>query len=280
MVDTYTTSTNVAHRRSTRRFYPAAAELLSVMRRWQQWGTLAWADTKFRYRRTTLGPMWITVSLAATIFSVGILYGTIFGGDLSQYLPYFAVGMIVWTYLSSSITEGCLIFIQASSLITSIPVPLVLNVYRMLAGALIVLAHNAVLIGFVWLIFPWPIGWVTLLAIPALALDTLALLGIILTCAIVCTRFRDLHQIVSNVLQLLFFLTPIMWLPSSLRGEQLKFFIHLNPFYYLIEVVRSPVLGIAPDITVWIVVALIALAMLAMGTSFYVHFRHRVAFWL
>jgi ABC-type polysaccharide/polyol phosphate export permease len=279
MENTNTTPATVAQP-STPRLYPAGIELLDVMRRWEQWGVLAWADTKFRYRRTTLGPSWITLSLAATIFSVGILYGTILGGDLSQYLPYFAVGMIVWNYLSSSITEGCLVFIQASSLITSIPVPLVLNVYRMLAGALIVLAHNAVLIVFLWLIFRWPIGWVTLLAIPGLVLASLALLGIILTCAIVCTRFRDLHQIVSNVLQLLFFLTPIIWLPSSLRGDQLRFFIHLNPFYYLIEVVRGPLLGVAPDIIIWVVVGSIALAMLAMGTVFYMRFRHRVAFWL
>jgi ABC-type polysaccharide/polyol phosphate export permease len=260
---------------------PALEELFSLVRHWEQWGVLAWADTKFRYRRTTIGPIWITLSLAATIFSVGILYGTILGsGDLSQYLPYFAIGMIIWAYLSSTMIMGCLVFIQAGSIIKAMPVPLVLHVYRMLAGAIIVLAHNALLIVLLWLLFRWPIGWVTLLALPGLALDTIALFGITLTFSIVCTRFRDLHQIISNILQLLFFVTPIIWAPASLRGEKLQFVLYLNPLYYLVEVVRKPLLGVLPNVTIWAVAGSIALASLVIGTTFYVRFRHRVAFWL
>ena len=264
-----------------RRIETAAAELFTVLRHWEQWWVLAWADTKFRYRRTTLGPIWITLSLAATVFSVGILYGTILGnGNLPDYLPYFAIGMIVWTYVSMSMIDGCTVFIKATSIIKAMPVPPVLHVYRMMAGELVVLAHNALLVVVLWLLFQWPIGWVTLLAIPGIALDTIALLGAILTFSIVCTRFRDFQQIISNVLQLIFFVTPIIWTPASLKGATMHFVIRLNPFYYFIEVVRQPLLGVAPDVVTWIIVGSLALVLLALGTTFYVRLRHRVAFWI
>ena len=74
--------------------------------RFAQWSTLAWNDIKFRYRRTTLGPLWITFGLGATVFSVGIFYGGLFGNELSQYLPYFAAGLIAWTFIGSTLSEG------------------------------------------------------------------------------------------------------------------------------------------------------------------------------
>src|SRR5215831_16136958 len=81
----------------------AGRELWKTLIHAPQWVTLAWNDIKLRYRRTTLGPLWIVLGLGATVFSVGILYGVLFGNELSQYLPYFAAGLIVWTFIGSSL---------------------------------------------------------------------------------------------------------------------------------------------------------------------------------
>jgi ABC-2 type transport system permease protein len=245
-----------------------------------QWSTLAWNDIKFRYRRTTLGPLWITLGLGATVFSVGILYGGLFGNELSQYLPYFAAGLIAWTFIGSTISEGCATFLGAAAIIRAVPVAPAVHVCRMLTRQLIMLAHNLALMVVLWLLFRWPLGWSILLFLPGLVVATLAVFGAVLTLSIVAARFRDIQLIVSTVLQLVFLLTPIMWDANSLRGVAVTYVVDLNPIYYLIEVVRRPLLGELPSMSSWLIASLTAALCLAVGCGFYARYRHRIAFWV
>jgi ABC-type polysaccharide/polyol phosphate export permease len=245
-----------------------------------QWSTLAWNDIKFRYRRTTLGPLWITLGLGATVFSVGILYGGLFGNELSQYLPYFAAGLIAWTFTGSTLSEGCGTFLGAAAIIRAVPVAPVVHVCRMLTRQLIMLAHNLALMVILWLLFQWPLGWSFMLVVPGLVLTVLAVFGAVLALSIVAARFRDIHLIVSTVLQLVFLLTPIMWEAKSLRGIAVTYGVDLNPIYHLIEVVRRPLLGETPLIISWLVSSMTAAVCLAVGCAFYARYRHRIAFWV
>src|SRR5262245_37653353 len=100
----------------------ASREILATLVRLAQWSTLAWNDIRFRYRRTTLGPLWITLGLGATVFSVGLLYGALFGNELSKYLPYFAAGLIIWSFIGSTLNDGCSTFLGAAAIIRAVPV--------------------------------------------------------------------------------------------------------------------------------------------------------------
>src|SRR5215813_7327351 len=136
----------------------AIRELTTSAAQWDTWSALAWADTKSRYRRTTIGPFWLTLSTGAMVGSVGILYAGLFGSDISEYLPFLGAGMIVWTFINAVITEGCNVFIASAGYIKSVPLPLAAHVYRLIARNAIILAHNAVLLVVLWLMFRWPIG--------------------------------------------------------------------------------------------------------------------------
>jgi ABC-2 type transport system permease protein/lipopolysaccharide transport system permease protein len=258
----------------------AIHELGTIGAQVDQWATLAWSDIKLRYRRTTLGPLWITLGIGASVFSVGLVYGVIFGATMSQYLPYFATGLIVWTFLASCITEGCVVFVGSAGMIKAIPVPLVLHVYRMLARQVIVLAHNLVLIVVLWLIFRWNLNWTDPLFLAGLTLDIACGFGWILTLGIIAARFRDVQLIISTVLQLLFLLTPIMWQPESLRGAHLSIIVEANPLYYLVAVFREPLLGVPPEPVTWIAAGVSAALSLSVGIYFYARYRWRVAFWV
>jgi len=250
------------------------------LRDFDRWATLAWIDTILRYRRTVLGPWWMTLSTGVMIGSVGLLWGAIFGSELASYLPYFATGVIIWTLISGSLKEGCDVFTQAGSLIKSVPTPLIVHVHRMLARQLIVLAHNAVLIVLLWAIFRWPLGWSVLLALPGLIILFIALGGSTLILGILCTRFRDIPQIIAAILQLLFLLTPIMWMPESVRGKSVSPLLDFNPFYYLLEIVRGPLLSKPPEVYIWLVAGGLSLISLLAGHALYGRFHHRVAYWL
>jgi ABC-type polysaccharide/polyol phosphate export permease len=258
----------------------ALREILATLMGVAQWSTLAWNDIKFRYRRTTLGPLWITLGLGATVFSVGILYGGLFGNELSQYLPYFGAGLIVWTFTGSTLSEGCGTFLGAAAIIRAVPVAPVVHVCRMLTRQLIMLAHNFGLMIILWLLFQWPLGWSFMLIVPGLVLNILAVFGAVLALSIVAARFRDIQLIVSTVLQLVFLLTPIMWEAKSLRGIAVIYVVDLNPIYHLIEVVRRPLLGETPMAISWLVSSVTAAVCLAVGSAFYARYRHRIAFWV
>lgn len=250
------------------------------LRDFDRWATLAWIDTSLRYRRTVLGPWWLTLSTGVMIGSVGLVWGAIFSMDLATYMPYFAIGIILWTLISGSLIEGCNVFPLAGGLIKSVPASLMIYVHRMLARQIIILAHNAVLILLLWLVFRWPIGWSALLAMPGLIIVMLTLKGGVLALGILCTRFRDVPQIIAAILQLLFLLTPIMWTLDSIRGKAVSFILDFNPFYYLIEVVREPLLGHVPDAYIWLVAVIFSIISVLVGHALYGRFHHRVAYWL
>jgi ABC-type polysaccharide/polyol phosphate export permease len=261
-------------------FYSSAHELAGQGLNVNRWWGLAWADMRFRYRRTLFGPFWITLSMAVTVFSVGLLFGALFGNDLSQYLPYFATGLIVWTFISQCIMDGCLVYIQSAGYIKSMPVPLTLHAYRMLGRQLIAFGHNIILVLVLWVAFQWPVSFAGLLALPGLAIASAALFGAALILGIICARYRDMHQIITSVMSLLFLLTPVIWLPGSIRSPALDAVVYGNPFHYLLAVVRQPLLGSVPDLRDWLVAVGIAAVVLLAGTLIHARFRHRVVYWL
>jgi ABC-type polysaccharide/polyol phosphate export permease len=265
---------------ASRSFGAAVREALAMLARVEQWSTLAWNDTKLRYRRTTLGPLWITLGLSATVFSVGTLYGVLFGNELNEYLPYFTAGLVAWTFLSATINDGCVAFLGAAALIRAIPVPLVVHVYRMLARQVLVLAHNFLLMIALWIIFRWPLDASFFLFVPGLALNVIVAFGLVLFLGIVAARFRDVQLIVSMLLQLVFLMTPIMWQTKSLKGAAIPYVSDFNPFYHLIEIIRRPLLNEAPTSTSWVVAGVAAAVSFALGMTFYARFRHRVPFWV
>jgi len=243
-------------------------------------GTLGWQDVKQRYRRSRLGPFWLTISMAVLITTIGLVFGAIFQSPMSEFLPFLALGIVLWTYTASVINEGCVEFVNAEGVIKQLPLPWFLHIMRVIWRNAIILAHNAVIVPILFLVFLKPIGPVALLAIPGLMLATLSLAWMALLAAIVCTRYRDLAQIVASVLQIAFYVTPIIWMPSLLSGRASTLFLNSNPFYHLLEVVRAPLLGYAPSLLNWGA----CLAMAVAGWTFTIWlfglYRNRMSYWL
>jgi lipopolysaccharide transport system permease protein len=96
--------------------------------------------------------------------------------------------------------------------------------------------------------------------------------------AILCTRYRDLPQIIANLLQIAFYVTPIVWAPSFLPGG--GWLLDINPFYHLIELVRAPLLGSWPPAQSWVVSGGLALSGSGLTLVFFDRYRRRIAYWL
>lgn len=232
-----------------RRVFAAVREWWSGTARVDAWLTLAWFDVVLRYRRSMLGPWWITLSMGLLLLGLGPLYALLFDLPIREYLPYVTLGIVVWSLIASTLQDSCAALSGAGTQLRQGTVPPSLILWRLVAKHLIQFAHHAVLFVPVAIWAPVRPVAATLLAIPGLLL-VLAILhvwGLIL--AMACARYRDVASAVGSVLQLLMFLTPVFWSPSSLP-ERAKLVL-LNPLAQMLELVRSPLLGEAPSAFAW-----------------------------
>lgn len=258
--------------------HQALDDIQAGVRDWRLWTMMGWLDIKQRYRRSTLGPFWLVLSMAMTVGMLGALYGTMFGMDTKTYLPFVCLGIISWELISKTLIDACNRFLELEHLIKQIRLPLTVHIAAMVWRHVIILAHNIVIYAVVVLVFSaWP-GTDSLLIIPGLVVIIGNLIWMSLLLALVSARFRDVPQIVAMVVQMLFFATPIFWKPEMLKG--LAFVVYLNPLYYLIELVRAPLLGSTATALSWIVAG--ALLVLGWGATclIFARFRKRVAYWL
>jgi ABC-type polysaccharide/polyol phosphate export permease len=224
-----------------------------------------------------IGPFWLTLSMAVMIGTIGIIYGEMFNIDRHDYLPYLTASLLVWGLISSCLSEGCQTFIEANWLIMQGNLPLSMFPFRVIWRNLVVFLHNAVIYLFVAVFFQIEPNWSTLAVVPGLLLLLVNALWCALLLGMLSARFRDLPQIISSLLQVLFFATPIIWRSDLIRT---KILVNANPFYHFIELVRAPLLGKTPSTVSW----LIAGAITALGVSgtllFFRRFRTRIAFWV
>ncbi|QDM19573.1 ABC transporter permease [Tardiphaga sp. vice278] len=256
----------------------ARQDFSAGLKLWPLWLRLGWNDILQRYRRSMLGPLWLTLSMAIMVVSLGVLYAELFKTPLHDFLPFLCVGLLVWNYFSTFFTEGGTLFVGSESYIKQIRLPYSVYVYRSTWSKLIIFAHNFVIYFGVLIYFQlWP-GATALLAIPGLILVTFNGAVISLLLGLLSARFRDIPQVINSVIQIVLFITPIMWKPELLRSR--PYIADLNPFFHLIEIVRAPLLGNLPTTTNYLAVLLITAVNVAITTAFFVRFRSRLAYWV
>lgn len=242
------------------------------------WGTLGWHDIKQRYRRSILGPFWFTLSTFLMVGVLGVLYSTILNQKITDYLPFLAVGLIVWQFISTMAVESCNVFIESHSLIKQIDLPLTVHVCRTLWRNFLIFLHSLPVAILLLLLFGFKINWSFILLPLGLLILFLNGLwaGVIL--GVLCARFRDIQPIMINIIQIAFFLTPVMWSPHLLAER--AWIAKWNPLYHLIELIRAPLLGTSVLLESWVW----AIAFCAMNAliAFFImkRCRNRVAYWI
>lgn len=257
----------------------ALADICDGLKQWRIWLLLAWQEVKLRYRRSTLGPFWITLSMAVTIYTMGLLYGRLFKIDLSVYYPFLACGILGWSLISSLLTEGASIFVEAEPFIKQMKQPYSAFVFKMVAKCFIIFFHHIIVLAPIMFFFNVKINFYSLFVLLSLAIIWLNAVAYSAILAILGTRFRDIVQLIISLVQVIFFLTPIIWSPSVLP-ERYQYIIQLNPFAQFMELLRNPLLGSLPShYTLWVVMFITSLG-LGIAFMVFTRYRARIAYWL
>ncbi len=182
------------------------------------------------------------------VLGIGINYAALLHQSVKDLLPFVAIGLVMWGFLSTSISEGGEAFVNGAAMIRQSALPLPMFILRCLLRNAINLAHQLIIIVAVMAWFRIYPGHRLLWAFAGLALMIVNLGWIGLVLAMISARFRDVPQIIAAILQLVFFLSPIFWTPPPQLAHSPL--VAANPFYFSIESIRSPLLhGVLPPET-------------------------------
>jgi ABC-type polysaccharide/polyol phosphate export permease len=252
-------------------------DLLKALLSFSLWWRLAFLLIIQRYRRSMLGPFWITISSGFFIFALTFIMQNIFNKDFDKLIAPITFGIVTWAFIFAVITESCESFYSSAGYIKNIIMPLSSHIFITLFKNIIIFFHNSILIIFV-LIFFGTVNFNLLFIIPGFIILTIILFFIALTLAILCARFRDLQPIVYSITQIFFFITPIWWSAEIFIDRII--FIDFNPFYHFVYLIKSPLLG--NEINISTIIFIILFFLLFVPLAFYLFSKtyKKIAYWV
>jgi ABC-2 type transport system permease protein/lipopolysaccharide transport system permease protein len=245
---------------------------------WRVWTFMAQHEIRQRYRRSTLGPLWLTLGLAIHVIAISTIWSHLMSLTAREFVPYLTIGLMIWNLIVGTVVEGCHSFTAACGYITQTNRPLSAYAFQTLFRNLLIAAHNLIVYVAAALVFQLAPNQHTLWVVPGVVAMILAMSWAPFLLGVLSARFRDIPLIVQSVMTVVFFLTPVLWHAEQL-GER-AFFASMNPLAHLIEVVRAPLLGKPLAAQNWIV----TLATAGLGWSLtllvFARNRARIPYWL
>lgn len=245
---------------------------------WRLWLALGEEDIVDRYRRTFLGALWIGTSFALFVAVKVTIFGQMISTSTAEFGLYVTVGFGLWSYISSMVQDACTSFIHARHWILGVPVPYTVFIFQAVYRNLKIFASILVVMALavLWVRPGWsPVQWTI---VPALGVYVLTSVWLGAILAPLCARFRDLHHAMQTGMRLMFFVTPILWMPSI--NEKLALIARYNPFAHFLAVVREPLIyGQLPQES-WLWVGTINVIGIPLGLAVYKASRRRIVFWV
>ena len=256
-------------------------ELIRALQLWPIWLRIGLQDLRIRFRRSALGVGWIFLNLGISILAIGMVYSHLLGQEMKTFLPFLTAGLIPWGYFTSSILEGGNAFVTSEGYIKQIGLPVYVYVFRFFVTTTMTMLISFPVFFVIALVYSIQFHWEALWAFVGILLFSVVSFLTIAIFAHLNARFRDTSHVASVGLQVLFFITPIVWPPESVRSRHLRWIIDSNPLYHLIEVVRRPLLVSKPAADInYLVVLLLILGLFVTAWVLTKCYTKRIAFLL
>lgn len=255
-------------------------DLVNSFVHWRIFYIIGVNDIRKRYARSKIGQFWLTLSLAINISALGVVWAYLFKMPVVEYLPFLATGTIFWTYITSCITEGSSLYISSASYIKELNIPKLTYVNSLFVRNIIILGHNLLVLIPIYLYFPVPIFVDSvILSILGIIISSLFLYPIIMCVSLVSLRFRDLPNIIVSCMQIIFYVTPIMWKVNLMPEKFHKYFV-FNPFAVFLAICRDPLFASEIPNIYWLAAFLYILLAWIAAFLFYSKYRARIVYWL
>ncbi len=248
---------------------------------WRIWFHMGMSEIRRRYRRTLLGPFWASLSLAIFIGCMSLVFPRLWHTDIHSFLPFFASGFVIWTFISTLITEACGTFLDLGHFIKQMNLPYPIYAMGVVTRNFLTMLHHLLVYGVIMVLLQIPITLNLLYILPALALLSFTAVSVCIILGFITTRFRDVRQIVASLLQISIFVTPIFWRPVQLgSGHYAHLLVKMNPLYYLVEIARAPLIGEPVLLSTWMVAGSLAVLLWIIAMSVMRKYYKHLIFWL
>jgi ABC-type polysaccharide/polyol phosphate export permease len=261
-------------------FEAAVADMREGLRRWPNWSYLSVENVKNRYRRTVLGPWWLTIQMGVFVLGISIIFGSLQGAKLREFLPYVAVGYIVFSLLVGLTNAAAGVFVNASATLKSVRQPLSNLVLRDVGVEFIHFGHNMLLYVVFLVTGLVPLTPKILIALPVVGLIAVNGLFVGLWLGIAVARFRDVQPLVNSILGVIIFFTPVFYTLDNLSSRIQIVLLAWNPFTYLIEAFRAPLIGAPLRPSYYIGTVVVTVINVALGLGVFTRARSRLPYWV
>lgn len=203
---------------------------------------LAKKSIQFRYRRSVIGPFWITLSQAVYVLVLGVVFATVFKQKGAEMIPFVTCGALVLSFVSATLQESAAVLIEKGQAIRDGDQYFLTHVLETVFRGALIFAHHTLILIVVAIVCKVPLHWYDVpAAIGGLLLICLNLIGMGFFFSLLTPRYRDLDPLIASALRTLFFLTPIMWKPEFLGDKE--YLVEYNPIHHWINLVREPLIG-------------------------------------
>lgn len=257
----------------------AGLDLIEGTRQWHVWYTLGVSELRQRYRRSTFGPLWVTLSVGLQALVMGYLLSYLFGTPVNRQLPYICISLVTWTFMMGAINEGAMCFIGMGGTIVQIKRPLWTYILLTLWRNAIIYLHTIIVFVITAIAFKIMPSTTYLLLPLGLALMILNMGWMALAAALLSARFRDVPLLISNIFTILIWLSPVYY-SIDMLGSRARFVIELNPLTHILNVARAPYLNEVPALSTWMIALAVAVFGWAMTFALFVRTRARVPYWV
>ncbi len=207
----------------------------------------AWRDLKVRYKQTAIGVAWAIFQPFITMVVFSIFFGK-FAKMPSDGIPYpifVYTGLLLWQFFSSSLTETSSSLIANKNIVTKVYFPrLILPISSVITKFVDFFIASIILVGLM-IYYHYLPNLAGLLILPLLLLITfMAAVGLGLFLSAVNVKYRDVRYVLPFFIQLLLFITPVIY-PASITGKY-SWILAINPMTGVIKAARAAILGNAP----------------------------------
>jgi ABC-type polysaccharide/polyol phosphate export permease len=244
------------------------------------WLCLVKAELHRRYRRSALGLGWSLLQPLAMTLVLAVVYRKVFNMSVWHFAPLLLTGLAFWNFISGTVLQGCGALVSAESYIRQHYVPMAIFPLR---TVLTVGFHALIALG-VAMCFVWLVNGLGNLAVLPLVLPTLALLFLFAWAVAVIMSFAhvyfpDTAHLAEVGLQVLMFLTPVMYPPRLLEQNHLGFLLEWSPLAVFLQLLRDPILsGVAPPLHLYSHAILFVALLAAVAGWIVARFEHRLIF--
>ena len=246
---------------------------------WKSWVTLAKFDLIKKYKRSFLGPWWITLSTLILILSISFIYSGLFKIDLDKYLLTLSLNFIIWFFIRDSIIESCNALIDAKSFILNEKLNLIVLSLRVICRNFLIFLHNILIFVIILFYFGFNFNYLYyVFSLFSFFLLIAFLFPICISLSFVCTRFRDIQMVINNLMQFLFFVSPILFTKTALLN--FEWIILINPIALFLLCISEPInLGI---INIFYLKILFLYFLAAYVSLFFIYHKYKsnILYWL